>query len=294
MTRISTMKTYKAYINGQFARSESGRHYSVASTQYPEGINVPLCSRKDVRNAVVGARKAQSGWAGKTAFNRSQILYRIAEMLEGRMHQFVATLVDSGASESQAKLEVEMAIDRCIYYAGWCDKFQVLAGSVNPVSSGHFNFSVPEPLGVAGIACSEASPLLETLSLILPAIAGGNTVVVLTNEKKSQIALELGEVLHTSDVPGGVVQMLSGKHSELLDPLSNHMDLNALILKNSDNEELLQSAEENCSLNLKPVLRYEHDFTDLKAQGQQFIMDVQSMKTTWHPIEVSLGSSASY
>lgn len=290
MTRLATPKTYKVYLNGAFARSESGRHASVEGKS--KNINVPLCSRKDVRNAVQGSGKVQGSWAGRTGFNRGQILYRIAEMLDGRSAQFEDELVNLGASPKQAKEEVEKSIDRCIYYAGWCDKYQAISGTVNPVSSSHFNFSMPEARGVLGLVSNSDSHLLGPLSVILPALAGGNAVLILVPSEKSTAMLCFAEVLHTSDLPGGVVQILSGDLNEMSVPLAGHLDLEGLILDGEiDNITLL---EEEASENLKRVCHYQRDWKKEKSQGLSFITDLQEFKTTWHPIEKSAGKQSSY
>ena len=198
MSRLEILKTYKIYIGGQFPRTESGRYYPLKNKKGEVTANICLSSRKDFRNAVVVARGAFGGWSGRSAFNRGQILYRIAEMLEGRKEQFISELVTQGATASAAKQEVELSIDRMVYYAGWCDKFQQIFSSVNPVASSHFNFSVPEPTGVVAIVASEENSLIGLITAIAPVIAGGNTCVVLASESKPLCAVTFAEVLNTS------------------------------------------------------------------------------------------------
>jgi acyl-CoA reductase-like NAD-dependent aldehyde dehydrogenase len=290
MKRLKTPKTYKAYIDGAFARSESGRHLKLERRE--DSVNIPHCSRKDVRNAVVGAKKAQGSWSRRSAFNRSQILYRIAEMLEARSAQFIEELIAANITSKKAIAEVELTIDRCIYYAGWCDKYASLAGTVNSVSSAHFNFSIPEPQGICGLMPDNTNLLLDSLSLILPAICGGNSVVVLVPFEASAVMLSFSEVLHTSDLPAGVVQLLTGESLEMAKPLSEHMEVNSLVF--AQNEKSLTALEENGHVNLKRTMNYSEDWSSKKSQGIKFIMDLQEIKTTWHPIESSLGSGGKY
>lgn len=290
MTRLKTPKTYKAYIGGQFARSESGRHFDWKLSD-DTTINLPLCSRKDVRNAVAAARKGMGKWAGKTAFNRSQILYRIAEMLEGRFEQFVAEMSQNGMDKTSATDDVAASIDLCIYYAGWCDKYSALAGTVNPVSTGHFNFTVPEPYGVVGIVSPDSPSLLKLLASILPAVAGGNVAVVILPRPAATIGLSFSEVLHTSDVPGTAIQFLSGDVSEMGVHLSGHADVDSLVtcIPLEDNAIL-----EACAHNLKPHIDWAQRMENAPKHGLQMIVDVQQFKTTWHPVAQSLGGGGGY
>lgn len=290
MSRIEILKTYKIYIGGQFPRTESGRYYPLKNKKGEVTANICLSSRKDFRNAVVAARGAFGGWSGRSAFNRGQILYRIAEMLEGRKEQFIAELILQGATAKAAKQEVELSIDRMVYYAGWCDKFQQLFSSVNPVASSHFNFSVPEPTGVVAIIASEENSLIGLITAIAPVIAGGNTCVVLASESKPLCAVTFAEVLNTSDLPGGVVNILTGNSAELHSHFSSHMDVNALIYYRNNKQEI-KAIKENASLNVKRVFVY--DKLNVNTEGSQspyFIADTQETKTTWHPIE-NIGSS---
>ncbi len=290
MARLEVLKTYKIFIGGQFPRTESGRYYPLTNKKGEVIANICLSSRKDFRNSVVAARGAFGGWAGRAAFNRSQILYRIAEMMEGRKEQFISELILQGSSSKSAKEEVELSIDRMVYYAGWCDKYQALFSSVNPVASSHFNFSVPEPSGVVAIIADEATSLLGLVSSITPVIAGGNTCVVLASETKPLCAVTFSEVLNTSDLPGGVVNIITGNSAELHSHFSTHMDVNAVIYCRADKAEI-KTIKENASLNVKRVFinNKENIFSE-KAQSPYLIFDVQEIKTTWHPIE-NIGSA---
>ena len=286
--RLPVMKTYKLYIGGKFPRTESGRFYSPEVKGKPLG-NICLASRKDVRNSVVAARAAQESWAGRTAYNRGQILYRIAEMLEGRRSQFVDELVQQGLTSKRATAEVEQSIDRLIYYAGWCDKYQQIFSSVNPVASSHFNFSVLEPTGVVFVVASESSPLLGLVSLVAPVIASGNTCIVLASNAKPLSAITFAEVLQTSDVPGGVVNILTGEVDELAKHFSSHLDVNAVAFDRMDGDaasnELLKSIQEHAVNNVKRVKHYRSDWSKLESAGPWLIHDFCEVKTTWHPIE---------
>jgi acyl-CoA reductase-like NAD-dependent aldehyde dehydrogenase len=293
MSRLEIVKTYKIYIGGQFPRTESGRYYSPVNKEGKVLGNICLSSRKDVRNAVVAARKAVGSWSERSAFNRGQILYRIAEMLEGRKAQFVEELQFQGSSKQAAESEVNLAIDRIVYYAGWCDKYQVIVSSVNPVASSHFNFSVAEPMGVVGIIAPENSSLIGLVSLVLPVICGGNSVVVLASEKLPLCAVTFAEVLHSSDVPGGVINILTGSTDEMAPTLSTHMDVNALVYGGSDPLKL-KEIQENAVLNVKRVFAYSTDWTKADAQGLHYISDVQEIKTIWHPIENVGGATSKY
>ncbi len=283
MERIEVLKTYKIFIGGQFPRTESGRYYPL-KLKNNMIVNVSLSSRKDFRNAVVSARGAFNGWSGRAAFNRGQILYRIAEMLEGRKEQFLEELKQLGYTASAAKKEIEMSIDRLVYYAGWCDKYQQMFSAVNPVASSHFNFSVPEPMGVVAIMADESTALLGLVSVVAPCIAGGNTCIVLASESKPTCAITFAEVIATSDVPGGVINIVTGNRKELHAHFSSHMDVNAIV--NSNNEkDFNKTIGENASLNVKRVFNWNNDWSKESEQGPYFITDLQEVKTTWHPIE---------
>lgn len=293
MSRLEIEKTYKIYIGGQFPRTESGRYYSPQNPKGESLGNICLSSRKDVRNAVVAARKAFGGWAERSAFNRGQILYRIGEMMEGRKQQFVEELILQGLTKAKAEAEVATAIDRTIYYAGWCDKIAQVLGGVNPVASSHFNFSVYEPTGVVGVIAPEHSSLLGLVSTVIPAIAGGNAVVVITSESLPLCAVTFAEVLNSSDVPGGVVNILTGKGSEMTEALTKHMDVNAVIY-GRDDKTVLSSIKANAVLNVKRVFHYDLDWTSDSAQSLYMISYPMELKTTWHPIENIGGASSSY
>ena len=294
MARLEILKTYKIYIGGKFPRTESGRYYVAENAKQEKLANVCLSSRKDFREAVVAARSAFGDWGTRAAFNRGQILYRIAEMLEGRKAQFIDELKQQSLSTAAAILEVETAIDRLIYYAGWCDKFQQLYSAVNPVATSHFNFSVPEPTGVVSIIADQNSSLLGLISAIAPVIAGGNTCIVLGSYVKPLCLVTFAEILNSSDVPGGVVNMLTGKPEELAPYFADHMDVNAIICceKNAAMQKMIQ---EKASLNMKRVIMHD-DINWLSDAGQSpyFIMDTQEIKTTWHPIENIGGAKAGY
>jgi acyl-CoA reductase-like NAD-dependent aldehyde dehydrogenase len=293
MERLEVLKTYKIYIGGKFPRTESARYYSPKNAKGQALGNICLSSRKDVRNAVVAARSAFGGWSERTAFNRSQILYRMAEMLEGRSAQFVEELMLQGATKAKAEREVHLAIDRLIYYAGWCDKYTQVLSSVNPVASSHFNFSAHEPTGVVGVFVGQTTALIDLVSIVAPIIAGGNTCVVIANENMPLSAITFAEVLNTSDLPGGVVNILTGKQSEMLPSLTTHMDVNAVVYCGNDNE-VLKSIQLNAVNNLKRVRNYDRNWMDADAQDLYFISDFQELKTTWHPIENIGGATSSY
>jgi acyl-CoA reductase-like NAD-dependent aldehyde dehydrogenase len=281
--RLDVLKTYKLYIDGKFPRTESGRYYILNDASGKTIANICLGSRKDFREAVVAARKAQPGWASKSAYNKGQILYRIAEMLESRRQQFVDELILQGAGKTAAQKETDLCIDRLVYYAGWSDKYQQVFSSVNPVESSHFNFSVPEPMGVISILADEKTGLAGLISVIAPAIVGGNTVVALASAPLPLTAITFAEVLNSSDVPGGVVNILTGQRKELLPHFSNHMDVNAIIYSGADKEEILK-VKENASLNVKRAIIYGDDWMQESSQSPYKIMDLQEIKTTWHPI----------
>ncbi len=294
MSRIPVLKTYKIFVGGKFPRTESGRFYTPVNAQQEKLANVCLCSRKDFRDAVLAARSAFGGWSNRAAFNRGQILYRIAEMLEGRKAQFVEELIQQSYSRADAVQEVEISIDRLIYYAGWCDKFQQVFSSVNPVASSHFNFSVPEATGVTCIVAAENSGLLGLVSLIAPAIAGGNTVIVLASYTKPLCAVTFAEVVHSSDVPGGVVNILTGKATELAPYFAEHMDVNALWVEAPDvaTKKMLQT---KAAQNMKRLKFYDKiDWLSEAGQSPYFILDAQEIKTTWHPVENIGGAKAGY
>ena len=292
--RLEVLKTYKIYIGGQFPRTESGRYYLATNSKKEKLANICLSSRKDFRDAVSAARGAFGGWSGRAAFNRGQILYRIAEMLEGRKAQFVDELMKQDADKAQAEKEVNLCIDRLIYYSGWCDKFQQLFSTVNPVASSHFNFSNPEPTGVVAAIAPQENSLLGIVSLIAPIIAGGNTCVVLASNTKPLCAVTFAEVLNSSDLPGGVVNILTGKVAELAPYFADHMDVNATVYCETD-AATQNMIKEKSALNVKRVVLYDKvKWNDATAQSPYFIMDLQEIKTTWHPIENIGGAKAGY
>lgn len=293
MERIDVLKTYKIYIGGKFPRSESGRTFLFKNKAGKAIANVCHCSRKDFRDAVVAARGAFGGWYGRAAFNRGQVLYRIAEMLESRKSQFVEELTLAGLTQAAAKNEVEAAIDRIIYYAGWCDKFQQLFGSVNPVASSHFNFSVPEATGVVSVFCGNNMGLLNLVSMVMPVIAGGNTCIVQAPGSNPLCAVTFAEVLNSSDVPGGVINILTGPKAEIMDHAFTHLDVNALACEGFTPAEKKQADEKSTS-NLKRVLYYDADWFTEASQDPYMIMDFQEIKTTWHPIENIGGAGGGY
>ncbi|MDR0801421.1 aldehyde dehydrogenase family protein [Fluviicola sp.] len=293
MERLEILKTYKIFIGGQFPRTESGRYYTPLDKKGQPLANMCLSSRKDFRNAVVAARKAFGSWSERAAFNRGQILYRIAEMLEGRKAQFVEELVKQGSTKAKAKQEVELSTDRCVYYAGWCDKYQQIFSSVNPVASSHFNFSALEPMGVVGIIAPQTNGLIGLVSTILPAIAGGNTCVVLASENSPLCAITFAEVLATSDLPGGVVNILTGTEKELVDQFHSHMDVNAVVYSGG-NAEHAKVIETGADCNVKRIFIYEQDFFKETAESPYYLTDLQELKTTWHPIEQIGGATGSY
>ncbi|HUM96593.1 MAG TPA: aldehyde dehydrogenase family protein [Chitinophagaceae bacterium] len=292
--RLEVLKTYKIYIGGQFPRTESGRYYQPENALGKKLGNLCLSSRKDFRDAVVAARSAFGGWSSRAAFNRGQILYRMAEMLEGRKAQFVDELIQQGATKLKAEKEVNQSIDRLIYYSGWCDKFQQIYSAVNPVATSHFNFSVPEPMGIIAIVAPQTDSLLGLVSVIAPVIAGGNTCVVLASEAKPLCAVTFAEVLNSSDLPGGVVNILTGKPKELNEWFVNHMDVNATIYCENDSS-VKSMMREKSALNLKRIFFYDKIKWETEAgQSPYFINDTQEIKTTWHPVENIAGAGSGY
>ena len=282
--RLPVAKTYKIYIDGKFPRTESGRYFALENRKGGVIANVCRGSRKDFRNAMVAARKAQPGWAKASAYLRGQILYRIAEMLEGRREQFVSELVLQGIARRAAERETEQSIDRLIYFAGWADKYQQVFSAVNPVSSSHFNFSVLEPTGVVSILAPDASGLLGLVSNVAPAIVGGNTCVVLASEKLPLCAVSFAEVLHASDVPAGVVNILTGLRSELTGQFASHMDVNAIVYCAGDSKTA-RAIQEAAAGNIKRVVERSAGGWDAAENDNPYLIrETQEVKTTWHPI----------
>jgi acyl-CoA reductase-like NAD-dependent aldehyde dehydrogenase len=282
--RVPVAKTYKLYIDGKFPRSESGRYYPLQRAKGPVLANVCRASRKDFRDAVVAARGALGAWSRSSAYLRGQVLYRAAEMLEGRAGQFAAELVLQGVAKRQAGAEVTAAIDRLVYYAGWADKYQQVFSTVNPVSTAHFNFSVLEPTGVVAIIAPEKHGLLGLVSNVAPAVAGGNTCIVLASKSLPLSAISFAEVLQASDFPAGVINVLTGHKDELLEPFASHMDVNAIVYGDSDaaaSRRIQELAADNIK---RVVLRGGIDWNSGAAQNPYSIRDTQETKTTWHPV----------
>jgi acyl-CoA reductase-like NAD-dependent aldehyde dehydrogenase len=284
--RLDVRKTYKLYVGGKFPRSESGRSYPVTDTKGTFLANPAQASRKDARDAVVAARKAFAGWSGATAYNRGQVLYRVAELLEGRRAQFAADVAAAeGLTAKRAEAAVDAAIDRWVWYAGWSDKLAQVHGSANPVSGAYFNFSTPEPTGVVATMAPQASSLLGLVSVLAPAVLSGNTVVVLASEARPLPAVTLSEVLATSDVPGGVVNVLTGRTAEVAPHLASHMDVNALDLAGVEDPALAAELEVAAADNLKRVLRAaEEDWT--VSPSLERMLGLLETKTVWHPVGV--------
>ena len=299
--RLPVMKTYKIFIGGKFPRTESGRYYQPKGTDGKPLANICRGSRKDIRESVVAARKALGDWSNRSAFNRGQILYRIGEMLEGRSAQFVNELMlhpstSSGhhLTKAQAEAEVSAAIDCWIYYAGWCDKYQAIFSSVNPTNSSHFNFSVYEPTGVVGLMAPGTSGLIGLVSTVAPIIAGGNTAVVVASEDHPLPAVTFAEVLATSDLPGGVVNLITGLRSELLKPLITHMDINAVVCADPSKEEKKMLDTEAATNMKRLVVPKVKDWMQEESRTPYMILDTQEVKTTWHPIERGQGGGGGY
>lgn len=286
MSRIDVRKTYKLYIGGQFPRSESGRSYIVNDAKGRLMANASQASRKDARDAVVAARAAFGGWSGRTAYNRAQVVYRIAEVLEGRREQFEAELrAAEGISPAKARAAVDAAIDRLVWYAGWADKLTQVVGNANPVAGPYFNLSTPEPSGVIAVVAPR-SPLLGLVSVVAPLIVTGNTVVVVASEPHPLTAVTLGEVMATSDLPGGVVNVLTGSQAEIAPWLASHMDVNGIDLTGVEDEALATDLEVAAADNLKRVRRPEPDTDWLAEPGLDRMTRFQETKTVWHPIGV--------
>jgi acyl-CoA reductase-like NAD-dependent aldehyde dehydrogenase len=286
--RIAVRKTYKLYIGGAFPRSESGRSFAVTGVGGGFLANAALASRKDARDAVVAARKAFPGWSGATAYNRGQVLYRVAEVLEGRRAQFADEVrLAAGGSHKSAFAEVDAAVDRWVWYAGWADKLAQVRGGANPVAGPYFNFSLPEPTGVVAVLAPQDSPLLGLVSVLAPAIVSGNAVVVVASEKYPLPAVTLAEVLATSDVPGGVVNLLTGRAAEIAPWLASHMDVNAIDLAGALDapgalaDDLAVAAAEN----LKRVVRLPVSDWTVEPGLDRMIATLET-KTVWHPLGV--------
>ncbi len=284
MTRLPITKTPKPYVGGAFIRSESGRTFPLNDKTGNFYANIPQCTRKDLRNAVESAAKAGASWAKRSAYNRGQILYRLGEMLEARREEMIETLVSFGATKAAATKEVDASTDRLVYYAGWCDKYEQVLGNVNPVASPHFNFTVTEAMGVVGVIAPDAPALLGLISMLAPIIASGNSVVVEVSESNPYPAILLGEMLSTSDLPGGVVNLLTGFREELIPTFASHEHIRgisaAVVGANRKTLRLLGADSVKC---VSFVYEKKNWYAD-KAQDLYAIRDFVEFKTTWHPI----------
>ena len=286
MKRLIITKTPKCYVGGAFIRSESGR---VAPWHDEHGeffANMPVCSRKDLRNAVEAAAKAGAGWAKRSGYNRGQILYRLAEMLEARHAEMVAALRLDGRSLNDATQEVSAAIDRLVHYAGWTDKYEALLGSVNPVASAHFNFTVVEAMGVVGVIAPDEAPLLGLISLMAPIITSGNSVVALASTTHPYPSILLGEMLATSDLPGGVVNLLCGDRNELLPTFASHEQIRGLFAIVTPEQHKILDLGAAESVKRVKVLPHVKNWADASCQGLEWIRSFVECKTTWHPVGV--------
>ena len=285
-SRLNIRKTRKLFINGAFPRSESERYIKWTSSDGKETVNISCASRKDFRDSVRAARKAVDGWKNKTAYNRGQILYRMGEMMEGRKKQLIQEFCLEGLQKKQAESEVNSAIDLFIYYAGWSDKYQQVFSRVNPVAQPYFSFTMPEPTGVVSVLCSDNYPLKNAVSILCSVIVSGNTTVLLYSESNPLTAITLAEIVHTSDVPDGVVNILTGYRKELLTEFASHMDVNAIIYCGEKLEEF-KKAQELSSLNLKRcVILNDEKLDRFFQEGPYTILRTVEMKTTWHPVGV--------
>jgi len=286
-TRLDVKKTYKLYIGGKFPRSESGRYLSAKSAKGDHLDNFAHASRKDFRDAVVAARAAFAGWSKATAYNRGQILYRAAEMLQNRAAELVTEIARStGVSPAKAKREVTLAIDRLVHFAGWTDKYQQVFGSVNPVASSHFNFTTPEPQGVVVVLAPDEPSLLALVSLVAPVILSGNVAIVIPSEKYPLPAATFAEILATSDLPGGVVNILTGKRAELVPHIATHMDVNAIV-DGAGDVETAAKLQGGVATNLKRYANHASaDWISAKVEDPYRMLDAIEYKTAWHPIGI--------
>ncbi len=284
MTRLPITKTPKPYVGGAFIRSESGRVFPINDAAGNFFANMPQCTRKDLRNAVEAAAKAGPGWAKRTAYNRGQILYRLGEMLEARRQEMIDTLALFGGAKDAAAREVDVSVDRLVYYAGWTDKYEQVLGNVNPVAAPYFNFTVTDPMGVVGVIAPDQPPLLGLISLVAPVIASGNTVVASVSETVPYPAVLLGEMLATSDLPGGVVNLLTGYRKELVPTFATHEHIRGISA--AANAEERKALRLGAAESVKRVHFVDADtdwFAD-KAQSAYAIRDFIEFKTTWHPV----------
>lgn len=284
--RLSITKTPKCYVGGAFIRSESGRTFPIYDNDGTFFAHIPQCTRKDFRNAVESAAKAGAGWAKRTGYNRGQILYRLGEMLDARSSEMAEAIALGAKKNGDAKTEVAAAVDRLIYYAGWADKYEQLLGSVNPVASPYFNFTVTEPMGIIGILAPEEAPLLALISLIAPAITSGNSIVALASTSRPYPTILLGEMLATSDLPGGVVNLLTGFRKEIVPTIATHAHLRAIsgVAHPEERKEIrLGAAESVKRVKLLPAETTTDWFSET-TQNLQAIGDLIEFKTTWHPV----------
>ncbi len=288
--RLEVMKTYKIFIGGKFPRTESGRYYVPKNPKGSPIGNICLSSRKDVRNAVVAARKAQDSWAGRTAYNRGQIIYRMAENMEAMKDQFAnMLLLETGQTKSKCILQIEECIDLMVHYAGWSDKYQQIFSSVNPVSSAHFNFSILESMGIVGAVHDANSSFYDLIHGVLCTLIAGNSILILAPENHPLSAYTFAELTQNSDVPAGVINILTGKKDEMLPHLSSHMDVNA-ILYSGENQNSWKLIQENSIHNLKRNIWWK----EKQGHSPYRISDFSEVKTTWHPIEQIGGSKPGY
>lgn len=286
--RLTVQKTYKLFIGGKFPRTESARFLQATGPKGDFLANISRASRKDVRDSVSAARKAFESWAGRSAYNRGQILYRIAEVLESRADAFAQEIsLQNGATKAAALAEVAASVDRLVWYAGWSDKFTQIFSSINPVASAYWNFTAPEASGVVGIAVPNDNPLLALVSLMAPVIVSGNACVIVAPEKYPLSAVSFAEVLAASDVPGGVVNILTGLHSELITPLASHMDINAVVYAGND-ASLIKNLQSEAAENVKRIVLRKNlnakNWANAEAQSPYWIQDTVEFKTAWHPV----------
>ncbi len=286
MTRLLITKTPKCYVGGAFIRSESGRVAALHDSSGTFVANIPQCTRKDLRNAVESAAKAGASWAKRSGYNRGQIIYRLAEMIEARKSEMADAIAMTGGTKLNAEKEVAASIDRLIHYAGWADKYEQMLGSVNAVASPHFNFTVTEPTGVIGIIAPQDAPLLALLSLIAPAITCGNSVVALASTSQPYPAILLGEMLATSDLPGGVVNLLTGQRAELIPTFATHAHIRAIngVADTAERKAIKLGAADSVKRVKLRKSEEPTDWYDEKAQGLYEIRDLIEFKTTWHPV----------
>jgi aldehyde dehydrogenase (NAD+) len=286
MSRLPITKTPKVYVGGAFIRSESARVYPLKDAAGEFYANIPQCTRKDLRNAVEAAAKAGPGWAKRTAYNRGQILYRLGEMIEARAGEMAEALVLGGATPAAAAREVAASVDRLIYYAGWTDKYEQVLGNVNPVAAPYFNFTVTEPMGIIGVIAPDSAPLLALISLVAPAITSGNTVVALASTTQPYPAILLGEMLATSDLPGGVVNILTGFRKEMIPTFATHTHLRALsgVVNAEERKALALGAADSVKRTHLLKTEDKHDWFADTAQSVYAIRDTLEFKTTWHPV----------